>query len=290
CFQDKCGSLSFERSGAGTWHSAWRTVILMQEFPSSTAHQPSEAQQPPVSAIDTRARDGEGSVWRWVLLGCGGTLVLTCVFLIAAVGTFVFLESRSATPTPRQAERAASTPARQTTPQPSRPTPPPSPAITVDWQWFDDPSGQVSLAVPGGWYYAWEGATCCNITLTSFDPGRLPTGRIDWAPPGSGQPHEVPSGQVVVDLFLLTPPFAESRPSFGRPPDGEDLVGGRYRAELYYGAPFSEWPPTQAITYLYQDEQGRDWCIVAYFGTPFDQAPGNLATVTAIIASIRHGG
>jgi hypothetical protein len=94
----------------------------------------------------------------------------------------------------------------------------------------------------------------------------------------------------VVDLFRLTPPFAEGRPSFGRSPDGEDLVGGRYRAELYYGAPFIQWPRNQAITYLYRDERGREWCLIAYFGTPFDQAPDDLATVTAIIASIQHGG
>lgn len=262
----------------------------MQELPSSTADQPPQAQRPPVSAIDTRSRNGEGSAWRWVLLGCGGALVLTCVCLIAAVGTFAFLESRSATPTPLQAERAATTPARQATPQPSPATPAARPAIPANWGWFDDPSGQVSLAVPEGWNYAWERTTCCNVTLTSFDPGELPSGRIDWVPPGSGRPHEVPSGEIVVDLFRLTPPFAEGRPSFGRSPDGEDLVGGRYRAELYYGAPFIQWPRNQAITYLYRDERGREWCLIAYFGTPFDQAPDDLATVTAIIASIQHGG
>lgn len=262
----------------------------MQEPPSSLTHQPPEAQQPPVSAIDTRSSDGRSAPWRWVLLGCGGTLVLACVCLIAAVGTFVVLESRSATPTPGQAERAATTPVRQTTPQSSPLSPQTGPAGPAGWQWFDDPSGQVSLAIPQGWTYLWEEGPCCNVTLVSFIPEELPSGRIDWAPYGSGEPYEVPADQVVVDLFLLAPPFADRQPSFGRPPDGEDLVGGRYHAELYYGAPFTEWPRTQAITYLYKDEQGRAWCLVAYFGTPFDQDPEAVETVTAIVASIRHGG
>ncbi|MCS7050968.1 MAG: hypothetical protein NZL87_05075, partial [Thermomicrobium sp.] len=85
-------------------------------------------------------------------------------------------------------------------------------------------------------------------------------------------------------------PFSPERPSFGRAPDGEDLVGGRYRAELYYGATSGDWPRNQALTYLYEDDRGRQWCIVVYFGTPFDEEPEKLATVTAIISSVQHGG
>lgn len=285
--------LEFLNPNAVPCFDAPRKVVeerSMQESAAPATDERSRGSPPLVSSLAKGPGSGNSSPWRWVLVGCGAALVLTCVCLAAAVATIAFLEQRSATPTPLAAQRPQQTPVALATPR-TRPTQPPTnPALPPDWQWFDDPSGQVSLAVPAGWNSYWEEQTCCNVTLVSFDPGQLPTGRIDWAPPGSGGEHEVPPGEVVVDLFLAAPPFAETPPSFRRPPDGEEIVGGRYRAQLYYGAPFAEWPHDQAITYLYQDDQGRDWCLVAYFGTPFDQATDTLAIVTAIVASIQHGG
>ncbi|MDW8060839.1 MAG: hypothetical protein RMK01_12270 [Thermomicrobium sp.] len=253
-------------------------------------------QRPLVYSIDKPSDSGGGgSAWRWVAIGCAGALVLACLCIVAAAGTFYFLDLRNATPTAPVTQRdATATAASPATPTRTvRPTPSPqhrNASVPSDWTWFDDPSGEVSLAVPSGWWYFFESETCCNVTLASFDPGSLPTGRIDWVPPGSGGTHEVPVGEIVVDLFRIAPPFADARPSFGRPPDGEDIVGGRYRAELYYGAPFTEWPHDQAITYLYQDDSGNEWCLVAYFGTPFDQDSDALATVATIVASIVHHG
>lgn len=237
----------------------------------------------------------QGTTRRWILLGCLGALVLTCICAAAGFGTYFVLEQRSATATPQQARGTSQASPPRTpsaTPQvAARSTPPPDAAsIPDDWDWFDDPSGQVNLAHPQDWKVYYEESTCCNVVLTSFDPGDLPSGRIDWTPPGSGQAHEVPSDGVVVDLFLVAPPFADSRPDFGRAPDDEDIVGGRYRAEVYYGAPFTQWPENQAVTYLYRDDRGREWCLVVYSGTPFDRDPSIHATVSTVIAGIRHGG
>jgi hypothetical protein len=83
-------------------------------------------------------------------------------------------------------------------------------------------------------------------------------------------------------------PFADQPPDFGRPPDGEDIVGGRYHAQLYFSAPYTDWPSGQVITYLYQDDRGRQWCPIAYFGTPFEQDMEHLAMLGQIVASIQH--
>ena len=255
-----------------------------------------------------RAGDSGGSPWRWVLIGCGGALVLACVCLVAGVGTYAFLTVTRATPTPQVAVTTpAAPPARTPTVSPASPIPTsavqpapqrtPAPSrdqssegLPAGWQWFDDPSGQVRLAVPGGWNFFYEAKICCNVTLVTFDPGRLPSGRIAWAPPGSGAEHEVPAGEIVVDLFLVAPPFADQPPDFGRPPDGEDVVGGRYPAQLYFSAPYTDWPMGHVITYLYEDDQGRQWCLIAYFGTPFEQDTDHLAMLGQIVASIQHPG
>lgn len=134
----------------------------------------------------------------------------------------------------------------------------------------------------------WE-AQCCNVTFTSFDPGDLPSGRIPWGPPGSGAEHEVPAGEMVVDIFLAAPPYADGPIDMG-PPAAEDVVGGTYPASLYFGAPFTDWPLGQVITYLWNGDRGRQWCLIAYFGTPFEQDQEHLATLGQIIATIRHGG
>ncbi len=260
---------------------------------SSGSSLPSAGQTGPQPPPQPPSRSGRS--WTTFALGCAGVLLLLCVCVGVGFGTFYVLEQRSVTPTPQQALRTPQATAPRTSPATpqvaGRGTPPPDAAsIPGDWDWFDDPSGQVNLAHPQAWKVYYEESACCNVVLTSFDPGDLPSGRIDWAPPGSGQAYEVPSDGVVVDLFLLAPPFADARPDFGRAPDGEDIVGRHYRAEVYYGAPFTQWPRNQAITYLYRDDQGREWCLVAYFGTPFDRDPSALATVTTVIASIRHGG
>jgi len=252
------------------------------------------------------AGDSGGFPWRWVLIGCGGALLLACVCLVAAAGTYAFLTVTRATPTPQfAATTPAARPARTATVGSGSPTPAtavqpaprgtPSPStgqssggLPAGWQWFDDPSGQVRLAVPGSWNFFYEEKICCNVTLVTFDPGQLPSGRIAWAPPGSGAAHEVPAGEMVVDLFIVAPPYADQPPDFGRPPDGEDIVGGRYHAQLYFSAPYTDWPSGQVITYLYQDDRGRQWCLIAYFGTPFEQDTEHLAMLGQIVASIQH--
>jgi hypothetical protein len=193
--------------------------------------------------------------------------------------------------TPAAPAVVAQTPVPQTTSMHQTPTPevPSSSGIPEGWQAFDDPSGQVHLAVPAGWNAYGEESQCCNVTLTSFDPGQLPSGRINWGPPGSGAEHEVPPGEMVVDLFLVAPPFTEGSIDLGRPPDGEDIIGGRYPAQLYFSAPFTDWPIGQVITYLWEDERGHQWCLIAYFGTSFEQDQEHLVTLGQIVATIRHG-
>jgi len=273
--------------------------------------------QPPLAAADRPGGRSGRPGWRWLLIGCGSLLVLTCVCLAAAIATYVYLGSRSGTPTP---QLAASTPARVSTPArtPARATgiATPSPAAPTSgetaasptasssttppegassgttlpegWKWFEDPSGAVQLAHPSDWGVYYEQDVCCNVTLVSFDPGSLPSGRIAWAPPGTGAEHEVPPGEVVFDLFLVAPPFADQPPDFGRPPDGEDIVGGVYDADLYFSAPYTDWPVGQVITYLYKDDHGRQWCLVAYFGTPFEQDIEHLAVLGQVLATIEH--
>jgi hypothetical protein len=147
----------------------------------------------------------------------------------------------------------------------------------------------VSLAVPNGWSVYYEESQCCNVTLTSFHPGELPGGRINWGPPGSGAEQEVPPSEMVIDLFLVTPPFAEGPIDFSFPSHGVEMVGERYVAQLYFVAPFTDWPIGQVMTYLWQDERGQQWCLIAYFGTPFEQDQQHLAILGQILATIRHG-
>lgn len=293
--------------------------------------QPSErSQQPLASPVARGSGEGGSAARRYALLGCGVLLLLSCVCLAAAVGTFAFLQWRAGTPTPGPvAQRTPAaripitrTPLTQTTPPPdgardtptpatpaaiaqtpvpqtastpapayqaSTPQTPSSSGLPEGWQIFDDPSGQVRLAIPAGWNVYWEEFRCCNVTLTSFDPGQLPSGRLNWGPPGSGAEHEVPPSEMVVDLFVVAPPFAEGPIDFGRPPDGEDIVGSRYPARLYFSAPFTDWPTGQVITYLWEDERGQQWCLIAYFGTSFEQDQEQLTTLGQLVATIRHG-
>jgi len=244
-----------------------------------------------------------GSRWPWVVLGCAGLLVLACACVgIGVVGYDVYRSVVATVTATAQAQQAATapaeagaTPAAPTSAMPTRsPSPPrtssaPTPPPQRDWEWFEDPSGAVALAVPSGWTYAWEDNQCCNVTLLDFDLSSLPSGRIDWGPPGSGADYEVPAQHVVLDLFLLQEPFATEPPAVGRAPEGYEMVGGRYMARLYYGAPFTDWPTDRAMFYLYTDDAGREWCLVVYFGSPFRQMPEQLSTVQAIIASIQHG-
>jgi len=286
-----------------------------------------QSQRPLASSNQGKTDTGSSATLRYLLLGCGALLVLTCVCLAGSLGTFAFLQWRSGTPmgwplaqdTPVTRVPLNRTPVIQTTPPPGRaqrtPTPAavtvgqtpvaevtlapvhqtPAPAVQSSsghpqgWRAFDDPSGQVRLAIPPGWNAYYEESRCCNVTLTSFNPGELPGGRINWGPPGSGAEHEVPPGEVVIDLFLVTPPFAEGPIDFFRPPDGEDTVGGRYVAQLYFSAPFTDWPIGQVITYLWQDERRQQWCLIAYFGTPFELDQQHLATLGQILATIQHG-
>lgn len=261
-------------------------------------------ERPLVYPVDRPTESGR-SRWQWLLIGCGSLLVLTCVCLAAAAGTYLYLNRGQGTPTPQLAVSTpsrsgttAATPTRTTrattpppgTPSGSRPAPiaGTGTALPEGWQWFEDPSGAVRLAHPATWKVYYESETCCNVRLVSFDPGTLPSGRIAWAPPGTGAEHEVPPGQLVIDLFLVAPPFADQPPDFGRPPDGEDIVGGTYDATLYFSAPYTDWPTGQVITYLYTDGHGRQWCLVAYFGTPFEQDIEHLAMLGQVLATIDH--
>jgi hypothetical protein len=268
------------------------------ELQPPTAPDPGR-EQPVVFPAD-RQRDG-GFRWQWLLIGCGSLLVLTCACLAATIATYAYLNSRAGIlqldgSTPTRGSTPVRTPARATgtaTPLPGTPalgetTPSTVAPLPEGWLQFNDPSGKVRLAYPAGWNVYYEGKTCCNVTLVSFDPGTLPSGRVTWAPPGTGAEHEVPPGQLVIDLFLVAPPFAEQPPDFGRPPDGEDIVGGTYHADLYFSAPYTDWPTGQVITYLYTDDSGRQWCLVAYFGTPFEQDLEHLAILGQVLATIDH--